>query len=128
MIHPQLVPFRVVQELLEDIQSVSSQIGFQTFGHLVDSLLYLPSVLVSQDLVLLTIKSEELFLVLVRNLADIDVCMLTAIREAQLSILAVLNWHKISFGWIFDRILHEGVVLPWLFVVVHLDARVVLFD
>ena len=84
--------------------------------------------LVSQDLVLLTIKSEELFLVLVRNLADIDVCMLTAIREAQLSILAVLNWHKISFGWIFDRILHEGVILPWLLIVVHLDARVVLFD
>ena len=84
--------------------------------------------LVSQDLVLLTIKSEELFLVLVRNLADIDVSVLTAICKSQLSILAVLDWHKVSFGWIFNRILHKGVVLPWLLIVVHLDARVVLFD
>ena len=69
--------FRIVQELLEDVDSLSIEIGVESPADLVECLLGLPLVLVQEDLVVLAIQSEELLLVLVGDHGDIDICSLS---------------------------------------------------
>lgn len=69
--------FRIVQELLEDVDSLSIEIGVEGPADLVECLLGLPLVLVQEDLVVLAIQSEELLLVLVGDHGDIDICSLS---------------------------------------------------
>ena len=69
--------FRIVQELLEDVDSLSIEIGVESPADLVECLLGLPLVLVQEDLVVFAIQSEELLLVLVGDHGDIDICSLS---------------------------------------------------
>ena len=72
-----MLVFRIVQELLEDVDSLSIEIGVESPADLVECLLGLPLVLVQEDLVVLAIQSEELLLVLVGDHGDIDICSLS---------------------------------------------------
>ena len=72
-----MLVFRIVQELLEDVDSLSIEIGVEGPADLVECLLGLPLVLVQEDLVVLAIQSEELLLVLVGDHGDIDICSLS---------------------------------------------------
>ena len=66
MVHLQLLTFRVIQELFEDFDALTQKIGIETATHLIKGLLCFPLMLIDEDLVGLTVKSEELFLVLIR--------------------------------------------------------------
>ena len=66
MIHLKLLTFRVIQELFEDFDALTQKIGIKTAAHLIKGLLCFPLMLIDEDLVGFTVKSEELFLVLIR--------------------------------------------------------------
>ena len=81
--------------------------------------------LIDEDLVRFTIKSEELFLVLVRQLAHISMCMLPTSSKPE---FISCDSDEISVCWKLNTILLQWIVLSWLLIVIHLDARVMLFD
>ena len=125
MVHLQLLTFRVIQELFEDFDALTQEIGIETATHLIKGLLCFPLMLIDEDLVRFTVKSEELFLVLVGQLAYISMCMLPMCSEQEF-ISCYSN--EISVCWKLNTILLQWIVLSWLLIVIHLDARVMLFD
>ena len=72
LIQAYVLHFLRVDELLEHIDSLSFQVSHQSFGNCVSRLLHFPPVLVNQSLLPCPVESEELLLILVRDLFDID--------------------------------------------------------
>ena len=68
--------FRVIQELFEDFDALTEEIGIKTTTNLIKGLLRFPLMLINEDLIRFTVKPEELLLVLVRQLAHIGMCVL----------------------------------------------------
>ena len=103
------------------------QVGIQSLLNLIDRLFGLPFMLSDKDLIVLPVQAEELFLVMVGHCAHIDVWSLSQIAEPENSSCR-LTLDQIGPSGILAILHFEGVILPWLFIVVHLDPRMVFLD
>ena len=107
------------------IDALTQEIGIEAATHLIKGLLSFPLMLVDEDLVGLAVQPEELFLVLVRQLADVSMCVFTIRPEPE---LVASHSNEVCVRREPYTVLLQWIVLPGLLIVVHLDARVVLFD
>ena len=117
--------FGVIQELFEDFDALTEEIGIKATTNLIKGLLRFPLMLIDEDLIRFTIQPKELLLVLVRQLAHISMCVLSIRPEPE---FVSCNPDEICVRREPNTVLLQWIVLSRLLVVVHLDARVMLFD
>ena len=114
--------------MLEDVYALTIKVGVEGSANLVQSLFGLPFVLSNQDLVMLSVQTEELFLIVVAHLANINVWPLSMVSELEHARF-FLHLDQVSPSWILHCFVNfKRVILPGLVIVIHLNTRVVLFN
>jgi hypothetical protein len=116
------VPLVFINQVpFEEIVSFPAQVGDQARFALIFGQLRFPSVMLHKVVIELAVKTEELLLIIVREVLDCKSSALVSRKGKEELVINPLHTHMLGLSREFDVLMKQVVVLSRLLVVLHLE-------